>query len=149
MFLLGNGSILSPGSVEGYPSPEEPPTHEASKDTLHSRNLRANAMRRIPRKTNVDDSFYRAKCMQELRHPRRLTSRERRNLQSSQIPRMARDAAEERNLRRGSVGGSVAKVAGEPPEQPSRGTSGTARLRSLRQMSVGGSTAKRRARASD
>ena len=129
----------------------------ASKDVLHPRNLRANAMRRILRKTNVDDSFCRAKCMQGLRHPRRLTSRERRNLRSSQVRgwrgtrrrRGTSDTSRLRNLRRGSVGGSVAKVAGEPPEQPSRGTSSKARLRSLRQMSVEGSAAERRTRASD
>ena len=122
--LLGNGRILPPGSVEGYPSLEEPPTYEASKDILHPRNLRANAMRRILRKTNVDDSFCRAKCMQGLRHPRRLTSRERRNLRSSQVRgwrgtrrrRGTSDTSRLRNLRRGSVGGSVAKVAGEPLE---------------------------------
>ena len=42
-YLLGNGCILPPGSVEGYPSPEGPPTPEASEDILHPGSLRANA----------------------------------------------------------------------------------------------------------
>ena len=33
--MLGNSCILPPGSVGGYPSPEEPPTPEASEDILH------------------------------------------------------------------------------------------------------------------
>ena len=32
--VLGKSCILPPGSVGGYPSPEEPPTPETSEDTL-------------------------------------------------------------------------------------------------------------------
>ena len=63
----------SPGSVEGYPSPKEPPTPEASKDILHWKIL------------NVDDSSGRAKCVQGRRHRRRPTSKERGNLRPSRV----------------------------------------------------------------
>jgi len=122
--MLGNGRILSPDSVEGYPSPEEPPTYEASKDILHPRSLRGNAMRRILRRTNVDDSSCHAKCVQGLRHRRRPASRERESLRSS-------------------------PVRGWRGTQRREGTSDASRLRNLRRRSVEGSAAERRIRASD
>ena len=59
------------------------------------------------------------------------------------------DASRLRNLRRGSVEGSVAKRAEEPPKWPGRRTSGASRLRNLRHRSGEGSATERRIRASD
>jgi hypothetical protein len=91
-------------------------------------------MRRILRKTNVDDSSCHAKCVQGLRHRRRPASRERGEPPTLPSLGMAGDAAEGRDLR--------CVQAEEPPMEKRRriggragwGTSRVAGPRNLRRV---------------
>ena len=153
---MGNGCILPPGSVEGYPSPEEPPTPETSEDILHPGSLRANACGGPWKRLMLTTHLVMLSVCRDREADGGPQAKKGGNLRPSQVrgwretrtSRGTSDSARLRNLRRGSVKRSMIVRTEELPEWPGRGTSGPARPRNLRHKSVGGSAIGRRIQAS-
>ena len=128
--LLGKSCILPPGSVGGYPSPEEPPTPETSEDILRREMLMLTThpvVRSVCRDLDTGGG------------PR---ARKGWNLRPSRVRGWRENAARPRDLR-------LDQAKEELPGWPGRATSGPAGLRNLRHQSVGGSATGRRIQASD
>ena len=113
-----------PGSVEEYPSPEEPPTPETSEDILDLGSLRRNACGEPWKGLMLTTRLVMLSVC--------------RGWDTGGGPQAKKGG----NLR-------PSRVRGWQETRPGRGTSGPARLRNLRHESVGGSAIGRRIQASD